>query len=137
MKSLMFSSPHRLQQDPSLAPSENSTNSSSQEHRHHAHMLPSSPRHMGSPGASDYSEDTEHRETGASTPDISVSSDSEFESWEASEMLSKTFEPPVSADTPESETRGHEMHLKTHPGPWTWLLCKLWYSWAQVSVVNK
>lgn len=72
--------PCRLQQDPSLAPSENSTNSSGQEHRHHAHMLPSSPRHLGSPEASDCSEDTEHRETGASTPDISVSSDSEFES---------------------------------------------------------
>lgn len=70
----------RLQQDPSLLPSESSPESSHQERRHHPHLLPTSPHHLGSPEASDSSTGTEHRGTGASTPEISVSSDSEFES---------------------------------------------------------
>lgn len=69
----------RLQQDPSLLPSESSPSNSLQERRHHPHLLPASPR-LGSPEASDCSTETEHRGTGASTPEISVSSDSEFES---------------------------------------------------------
>lgn len=82
LSSLSSLPPPRLQQDPSLVPSENSPDSSHQEHRHHPHLLPTSPRHLGSPEASDCSTETERRGTGASTPDISVSSDSEFESWD-------------------------------------------------------
>ncbi|CAJ1085967.1 SIX homeobox 7 [Xyrichtys novacula] len=75
------SAKNRLQQDPSLLPSESSPDGSHQERRHHhPHMLPPSPRHLGSPEASDCSTENERRGTGASTPDISVSSDSEFES---------------------------------------------------------
>lgn len=71
-----------MQQDSSLLPSESSPEGSLQEHHHHhhPHLLSASPRHPGSPEASDCSTGTERRGTGASTPEISVSSDSEFES---------------------------------------------------------
>lgn len=81
---VLISLPHpsRLQQDPSLLPSEGSTDGSFQERQHHSQRLPTSPQHPGSPEASDCSTETERAGTRASTPEISVSSDSEFESWE-------------------------------------------------------
>ncbi|KAK2862976.1 hypothetical protein Q5P01_002509 [Channa striata] len=72
------SAKNRLQQDPSLLHSESSPDGSLQEHRHQPHLLHTS-THLGSPEASDCSTETERRGTGASTPEISVSSDSEFE----------------------------------------------------------
>lgn len=77
------SAKNRLQQDPSHMVSQSSPDGSQDRHHHHHHhhRLPSYPHRPGSPeGASDSSTGTEepHR-TGASTPEISVSSDSEFE----------------------------------------------------------
>lgn len=70
----------RFQQDPGLMASENSPEGSHhQEKGHHPQLLAASPH---SPEASDCSTETEQRRrTGASTPDISVSSDSDFEPW--------------------------------------------------------
>ncbi|XP_077401434.1 SIX homeobox 7 [Vanacampus margaritifer] len=65
------SAKNRLQQDPAHLPSDPDCRPRS--------LMPS-PRNLGSPEASDCSTGTERRGTGASTPDISVSSDSEFES---------------------------------------------------------
>lgn len=103
--------PSRLQQDPSLLPSESSPDGSHQERRHHPHLLPPSPRHLGSPEASDCSTENERRGTGASTPEISVSSDSEFESWGSFShellnvgLLLKTFE--LAVDTLEVFSEG-------------------------------
>ncbi|XP_023827736.1 homeobox protein SIX6-like isoform X1 [Salvelinus sp. IW2-2015] len=75
------SAKNRLQQDPTHLPSGCSPEGSVQEHHaHHPRLLAASPCHPGSPEASDCSTGTGPRGTGASTPDISVSSDSEFES---------------------------------------------------------
>ncbi|CAL8242046.1 unnamed protein product [Merluccius merluccius] len=72
------SAKNRLQ-DPSLLPTEGSP-----QDRHPGLRLasspPSSPQLPTSPGASDCSTGTERRGAGGSTPDISVSSDSEFDS---------------------------------------------------------
>uniref|UniRef100_A0A673LTQ8 Homeobox protein SIX3-like n=1 Tax=Sinocyclocheilus rhinocerous TaxID=307959 RepID=A0A673LTQ8_9TELE len=72
------SAKNRLQQDSSLLPSGSSPECSSE---HNTHLQGSSPHRPGSPGEnSDCSSGTGPRGTGASTPDISVSSDSDFES---------------------------------------------------------
>lgn len=76
-----FLAPHRLQQDSSLLPSERSPDGSHQDRCRLPHLRPTSPRHPGSPEASDSGAETERRRTEASTPEISVSSDSEFETW--------------------------------------------------------
>ncbi|XP_051924972.1 SIX homeobox 7 [Hippocampus zosterae] len=65
------SAKNRLQQEPALLPSDRECP---------PRLLVSSPRNLGSPEASDCSTETERRGAGASTPDISVSGDSEFES---------------------------------------------------------
>ncbi|KAF4111586.1 hypothetical protein G5714_008617 [Onychostoma macrolepis] len=72
------SAKNRMQQDSSLLPSGSSPECSSE---HNAHLQGSSPCRPRSPGEnSDCSSGTGPRGTGASTPDISVSSDSDFES---------------------------------------------------------
>lgn len=74
--------PLRMQQDSSLLASETSPDRTSQERHHHPHLLASSLHHLSSsPEASDCSTEMEHRRTAASTLEISVSSDSEFEPW--------------------------------------------------------
>ncbi|KAL7880572.1 hypothetical protein SRHO_G00028260 [Serrasalmus rhombeus] len=72
------SAKNRLQQDPSLLPSGSSPECSSSEHN--PHLQGSSLHRPGSPENSDCSSSTEPQGTRASTPDISVSSDSEYES---------------------------------------------------------
>uniref|UniRef100_A0A671ND72 SIX homeobox 7 n=1 Tax=Sinocyclocheilus anshuiensis TaxID=1608454 RepID=A0A671ND72_9TELE len=67
------SAKNRLQQDSSLLPSRSSPECSSEHNTHHQGSSPHRP-------GSDCSSGTGPRGTGASTPDISVSSDSEFES---------------------------------------------------------
>ncbi|XP_069036603.1 SIX homeobox 7 [Lepisosteus oculatus] len=69
------SAKNRLQQEPGLLSSGRSLDCPPQEGR--PHMTPGSPAHLSSPETSDCSLGAEPR--GASTPDISVCSDSDFE----------------------------------------------------------
>lgn len=104
-----------MQQDPSLLPSESSPDGSHQERHHHPHLLPSSPRHLGSPETSDCSTETDRRGTGASTPDISVSSDSEFESWDDGLFFKDGL--PFTAEV-EAASGSDVLHVRD-----TWTVC--------------